>query len=47
MTAAAAIHTADEALAAATEVATTAEEAVRCAAARAALRGEFMESFQW
>ena len=45
--AAAAIETADQALAEATEVATTAEEAVRCAAARAALRGEPMESFPW
>lgn len=47
LTAAAAIQAADAALAAATEVATTAEEAVRCAAARAALRGEFMESYPW
>ena len=45
--AAAAIETADQALAEATETATTAEEAVRCAAARAALRGEPMESFPW
>jgi len=44
---AAAIETADQALAEATEAATTAEEAVRCGAARAALRGEPMESFPW
>jgi len=43
----AAIETADQALADATEAATTAEEAVRCAAARAALRGEPMESYPW
>lgn len=45
--AAVAIQMADQALVDATEAATTAEEAVRCAAARAALRGEFMESFLW
>lgn len=47
VSAAAAIQTADQALAAATEAATTAEEAVRCAAARAALRGEPVESYPW
>lgn len=45
--AAAAIETADRALADAIEVAATAEEAVRCAAARAAIRGEPMESYPW